>query len=103
MTRFLPLALLAALAVPGALPAATERLPAGSKLTRLEALPARVALDTPFAYAQLIVTGTLAGGEKIDVTRMVTFDAPAKLVKVNATGLARPVADGKGAVNISLA
>src|SRR5262245_53765727 len=103
MTRYLPLALLAALALPGAVPAATEKLPAGSKLTKLEVSPARITLDGRFAYSQLLVTGALAGGDKIDVTRMVAVEAPAKVVKVGATGQVRPLADGKGAIKLSLA
>jgi hypothetical protein len=91
--------LLVALLLPAAAP---EPLPAGAKLTKLEARPARVSIGTPFEYAQLVLTGTLATGERLDVTRMATFEAP-NCVKVSDTGLARPVADGNGTIKARLA
>ena len=58
--------------------------------------PRRSSLATPFAYSQLVLTGTLAGGERIDVTRMVALEPPAKVVSITPTGLVRPLADGTG-------
>ncbi len=77
-------------------------LPAGARLTRIEAFPARIHLDNPFAYAQLVVTAHLASGEQIDVTRAVQFDVPGKLVKLSPEGLVRPVADGSAALKVRL-
>src|SRR5262245_55329750 len=90
-----------ALAVTSAAQAARAVLPAGAKLTRLEVRPARVSLSTPFEYAQLVVTGVLATGERIDATRMATLDAPAS-VKVSAQGVVRPAADGSGTLTVKL-
>jgi hypothetical protein len=81
---------------------AAEKLPAGAKLSRLEVRPASITLGTPFEYAQLVLTGHLATGERIDVTRMAALDVPAKVVKVSATGVVRPVSDGAGTLKISL-
>ena len=53
---------------------AQETLPPGAKLTRLEVYPASVALKNPFDYNQLLVTGVLAGGERVDVTRLVKVE-----------------------------
>jgi hypothetical protein len=98
MPRLLPAAALLLLAGPAA---AQEALPAGATVARLEARPAAVTLDGPFAYAQLLVTAHLAGGEKVDATRISTLAAPADLVTVT-NGLVRPKADGAGAIAVSL-
>ncbi len=62
----------------------------------------RIALGNPFAYAQLVVTGHTATGERFDVTRMAAIEAPASLVKLSPTGLVRPVADGTGMLKFRL-
>src|SRR4051812_20077548 len=80
-----------------------ESLPRGTKLVKLEAQPASLSLKTPYDYAQVLLTGVLDGGERIDVTRMAKVEAPAKLVKVSPTGLVRPAADGSGTLKFSLA
>src|SRR5262249_1848252 len=82
---------------------AQEQLPPGAKLARIEAQPASVSLGTPYEYAQLVLTGVLDNGDRVDVTRMVTFEAPAKVVKLSATGQVRPVADGDGEIKATLA
>src|SRR6516162_4885605 len=84
----------AALLVPAV--RAQEQLPPGLKVVKVEAQPAAVTLKGPFDYVQLLLTGQLDSGERIDVTRMATIDAPAKLVRLAATGLVRPVGDGAG-------
>jgi hypothetical protein len=82
---------------------AAEQLPPGAKVVRLEAHPATITLKQPFEYRQLFVTGHLATGERVDVTRLATIDKPANLVAVSANGLVRPVADGRGELKIGLA
>src|SRR5438105_12364576 len=82
---------------------AQEKLPPDAKLTKIEAHPSSVALKHPYDYAQLLLTGVLDNGDRVDVTRMVTFETPAKVVKLNPTGLVRPVADGGGEIKASLA
>ena len=49
----------------------TEVLPKGASLASLEVVPKEIRLSNRFAYVQLLVTGKLASGETIDVTRMV--------------------------------
>ena len=46
-----------------------EKLPGGAKIVKLDAQPQRLELKTPFEYGQLLITGHLATGEQIDVTR----------------------------------
>ncbi len=83
---------------------AQEKLPAGSKVVKLEAQPAAVTLKGPFDYVQLLVVGQLDSGERIDVTRLATpeMDKPANLVKVSPAGLMRPLADGSGALKYTI-
>jgi hypothetical protein len=85
----------------GAASAQEEKLPAGAKVVRLEAIPPAVTLKNPFDYAQVILTGQLATGDKVDVTRMVKVEAP-DIVKVAPTGLIRPAADGAGQMKFRL-
>jgi hypothetical protein len=102
--NWLTLCLTAVLAAGGAgTPAgAQEKQPPGTKLVRLDATPGTLTLKTPFAYAQVVLTGTLDNGDRIDVTRMVQIDKPAN-VTVSPGGLVRPTADGTGQIKFSLA
>ena len=86
----------------GAEPAA-EKLPDGAQLAALEATPTSITLTNKYAYAQLVITGVLDSGERIDVTRMVTIDEPAGRVQLNDHRLVRPVADGATSLTVSLA
>jgi len=86
-------------------------LPVTSMVESLAVEPAAIRLDGPFAAVQLVVTGRLAGGESVDLTRSVRF-APAEgpaggagtdpltLVSIGPGGLVRPRADGTAALRI---
>src|SRR5262249_1888632 len=80
---------------------AQEQLPPGAKLTRLEVQPASVHLKHPYDYAQFLVTGVLANGDKVDVTRMVAVEAPKNLM-LSPTRLVRPKDDGEGTISFTL-
>src|SRR5947209_6619466 len=80
-----------------------EKLPAGAQITKIEARPPAMQFKTPFDYSQLILSGYLKDGDKIDVTRMAKIEPPANLVKISETGLARPIADGNGQLKITFA
>src|SRR5713226_8852932 len=82
---------------------AQERLPAGMNVVRLEAEPAAVALRHPYDYRQILLTGQLQTGERVDLTRMARVEADTKLVKVTPNGLIRPVGDGSGTVQYQVA
>jgi hypothetical protein len=87
-----------------ALPApAQEALPPGAKVTRVEVRPDKVELKTPFEYRQLLVTGVLANGDRVDLTRQAKFTAPANLVKVSDRGQVRPAGDGQGEIAFTVA
>jgi hypothetical protein len=80
-----------------------EKLPEGMQIVALQAAPASITLANPYAYAQLLITGILSSGERIDVTRMVELVEPASVVKLNDHRLVRPVAEGEGTITASLA
>jgi len=79
-----------------------ETLPPGAKLVKIEAQPAEVALSNPYQYAQIVLTGVLDTGERVDVTRMAQVEKPAN-VKISPTALVRPTADGDGVLKFGLA
>ena len=81
----------------------TEVLPKDASLASLEVLPKEVRLSNRFAYVQLLVTGKLATGETLDVTRMVEPSLSTGIVELSRSGLIRPVADGKGTLTLRLA
>jgi hypothetical protein len=79
-----------------------EKLPPSAKVVKLEAKPATIELKQPYAYSQLVITGQLENGDKIDVTRLAQVQVPA-MVKVSPRGFITPAADGSGEVKFTLA
>src|SRR5438046_1178250 len=80
-----------------------EKLPPGTKLVRLEAQPASIELKHPYDYRQLLLTGQLDSGERIDLTRMAHVEVSDPLVKVSPRGLVRPAGDGNGELKLTVA
>ncbi len=83
-------------------PVETEVLPRGAKLVKLTTEPAAIKLADRFAYAQVLVTGHLASGDQIDVTRMVDLKALSTVVSVSRSGQVRAVGDGKTTIEVAL-
>src|SRR5438876_500053 len=81
---------------------AQEKLPPGTRVVKVEARPAAITLKEPFEYSQLVLTGTLDSGDRIDVTRMAQIDKPANVVKITPAGIVRPVADGSGEIKCTV-
>jgi hypothetical protein len=81
---------------------APEKLPEGRSLVRIEAVPASVELKTPYDYRQLLITGELDSGERVDVTRLVQAEVPEAVVSLSPNGQVRPKADGAGELKLSL-
>jgi hypothetical protein len=94
--------LLGTLLTPPALGQRDEKLPPGRRVAALEALPKAIHLKNRFDYSQLLLTGVLDDGSRVDVTRLAKLEYPAKLVKVSATGLVRPLADGTGEIRATV-
>jgi hypothetical protein len=82
---------------------ADVKLPPGATIVRVEAHPASITLRNPYAYRQLLLTGQLNTGDRIDVTRMARLDAPSNLVSVSPLGLVRPLAEGSGELKFKVA
>jgi WD40 repeat protein/mono/diheme cytochrome c family protein len=80
---------------------------AAGTVTALAIEPAAVELAGPFAAVQLVVTGELADGRRVDLTRQVTFEpvragsAGGSLVSIGEAGLVRPLADGTGNLRVT--
>ena len=62
--------------------------------------PAAVEITEKFGYQQLIVTGWLASGERVDVTSEASYQSTEKIVAVTA-GMVRPLRDGDSRLEIS--
>ncbi len=80
-----------------------EQLSAGMQLVGLSVHPAEIVFDDRFDYSQVLVTGELSTGERLDVTRMVACQLPTDLVAVSPQGMVRSKADGAGELVFSLA
>ncbi|MCC9605591.1 DUF1549 and DUF1553 domain-containing protein [Blastopirellula sp. JC732] len=86
---------LSLLAMFAAAAAAENTIPAGKQLVKVEAWPERIELDSPFAYAQVLVTGTLDSGEIVDLTRVAQRQDQSTQFQISPTGLVSPAADGE--------
>ena len=81
----------------------SETLPEGSTLTAIEVQPAELQLVSRFEVAQLVVTGTLDSGERVDVTRLVKAKLSADVADITPAGQVRAVADGRATLSLALA
>ncbi len=79
-----------------------EELPAGARLKALEIMPAELSLNGCYDGAQLIVTGVLASGDRVDVTRMVSLSVDEPVVEVTPGGFVNPKSKGNTRLNASL-
>ncbi len=75
---------------------------ARSPLARVDAHPERVELASRFAYAQLLVTGELEDGERVDLTRRAHLVEESALATVDERGLVTPKADGTGTLELEV-
>ncbi|MEX0936408.1 MAG: DUF1549 domain-containing protein [Pirellulales bacterium] len=82
---------------------AEETLPPESKLVAIEAEPQAIELDNPHADVQLLLTGVLQSGDRVDVTRMVALEGSSDRVTVSDAGIISPVAPGEDELVFSLA
>jgi hypothetical protein len=78
-----------------------DSLPEGATVVGLEIYPEKIALEDRYNYRQVLVTGVLADGQKIDVTRMVDVKAPPS-VNVSDHAVVRPHADGSGEIQFAI-
>ena len=86
---------------PGGEAVPRESLPPGAKLLSIEAFPASIELTGPYSSRQVLLTGILEGGGRVDVTRLAKAEAAPELVEATA-GRVRPLKDGSGEIRFSL-
>lgn len=79
-----------------------ESLPPGAKIATLTIAPATVRLDGCYDATQLLVTVTLANGDRVDATRLATFALGSKIGEVSAGGLVGPLANGKTQLTVKV-
>lgn len=77
-----------------------EQLPKQAVVASLDVQPKSIELTDRFDYAQLLVTGKLATGETMDVTRMVKLELSQPVLEMSATGLVWPKADGQAELRV---
>ncbi|WP_417848678.1 DUF1549 domain-containing protein [Thalassoglobus sp.] len=79
-----------------------ESLPTGTILKSLEVAPNSVTLSGKYDYVQLLVTGILNSGDRVDVTRMSTIQVNGEAVTVSPLGRILFHAPGQSEVVVSL-
>jgi WD40 repeat protein/mono/diheme cytochrome c family protein len=79
-----------------------EALPTGTQLTALEVAPQAITLNGQYDYVQLLVTGTLNSGDRVDVTRMVTISTTGEAAKASVLGRVTYNSAGQSEITISL-
>ncbi len=73
----------------------TETLPVSETVVEISVEPTSIELNSPYHYAQMIITARHSDGSLTDVTRDSTFELPQCLV-MQSGGLIRPTEDGTG-------
>ena len=73
---------------------AKERIPDGLSVQHVTVSPEAAELTTPFTYRQLLITGELASGETVDLTRLATLESEPKTVTVSPGRKISPQANG---------
>src|SRR5687767_2066254 len=78
--------------------ASAEKLPEGLSVVAIEARPAAVELKHKFDYRQLLISGKLATGETVDLTRMAKPSNTGEAASVSSDGLVRAAKDGESKI-----
>ncbi len=73
-----------------------------SRVVSLSIFPSEVALGSPGAYNQVIVTAKLDNGDSADVTRSVQWSLDQPVAKVGETGIIKPLQEGAGTITAKL-
>jgi Protein of unknown function (DUF1553)/Protein of unknown function (DUF1549) len=75
-----------------------ESLPQGLQVVSLEARPAKIELKHRFDYSQLTLTGKLASGESVDLTRLAQKKLSGSAATLSPEGLVQAQSDGSGEI-----
>ncbi|MCA8997075.1 MAG: DUF1549 domain-containing protein, partial [Planctomycetaceae bacterium] len=77
-----------------------ESLPSGTSVETLEVSPNSVVLSGPFSYGQVLVTGVLNTGDRVDITRMASLTISGDAAQVSKLGRVTPVQDGAATLSV---
>ncbi len=80
---------------------ANDAIPEDLEIRRLSIVPENIHLDSKNAYTQILVTGWLASGASIDLTRTVDWSLNQPVANVEARGIIRPLEQGKTTLTAS--
>lgn len=80
-----------------------ESLPSGTTVTSIEVTPEEVQLGGEYEYVQLLVTGVLNTGDRIDLTRMAKIEPQGAQVSVSALGRVNYETPGQTEILVSFA
>ena len=79
-----------------------EPLPEAARLASMEITPDRVHLRGRTEYAQILVTGILDDGARVDLTRLAEIKIDGPCANIDSRGDLRPAADGEARLVASL-
>ena len=71
-------------------------------VTAVEVDPRQIVLSDPIDYVQLVVTATLASGQRIDATRMAHMTFSADIARITRSGTVQPQRDGQADLHVEL-
>jgi len=83
-------------------PLDSEKFPEGRAITKLGVEPQTIKIDSPFRYAQVVVSATLDSGDVIDVTRLAGKQVEGTGVSICDTGIVRGNANASTAIRFSI-
>ncbi len=88
------------------LPLDPEQIPEGRTIVSLdvrqEGIKGPIKIDTPYRYAQVIVSAELDSGDIIDVTRIAQNSVEGDHVTITNTGVVRGVSDGNSRIKFAI-
>ena len=76
--------------------------PLSQPIAELNVEPAKIALESPFESAQIIVTAKLTSGESADVTRFASVKATGGVAVVSSSGHVTPAQNGNALIDVEL-
>jgi len=83
-------------------PLDAEKIPEGRSIIKLGVEPQTIKIDSPFRYAQVVVSATLDSGDVIDVTRIAEKQVEGIGVSICNTGIVRGHANGSTDIRFSI-
>ena len=79
-----------------------EELSGDAQIVSLAVDPDRIVLSDCFDYVQVVVTATLASGQRVDVTRMAHGTCNPDIVRMTRRGTVQPLRDGQAELRLEI-